>query len=101
MKKLLTLTLLLSSLSLAGSTQAATNPANAAVDNPQIRVQIGRRNRHRRDWNRNRDWNRAYGDRVGYGRTFTRDVQYGRRIYRETYQVRNGRTFLVSRVRLT
>jgi len=100
MKTLLTLTLLLSSLSLAGSTQAATKPAHAAVDNPQIRVQIGRR-RHRRDWNRNRDWNRAYGDRVGYGRTFTRDVQYGRRIYRETYQVRNGRTFLVSRVRLT
>lgn len=93
MKKLLTLTLLLSSLSFVGSTQAATKTAGAVMDNPQIRIQVGRR-RHRRDWDR------AYGERVGYGRTFTRDVQYGRRVYRETYQVRNGRTFLISRVRL-
>jgi hypothetical protein len=96
MKKLLTLTLLLSSLGLAGSTQAATPTNGAAVDNPQVRIRIGRGRRYRR----NRDWDRAYGERVGYGRTFTRDVRYGRSIYRETYQVRNGRTFLVSRVRL-
>jgi hypothetical protein len=96
MKKLLTLTLLLSSLSFVGSTQAATKTAGAVMDNPQLRIQIGRR-RHRRD---RRYWDRAYGERVGYGRTFTRDVQYGRRVYRETYQVRNGRTFLISRVRL-
>jgi len=95
MKKLLTLTLLLSSLGFVGSAQAATKTTGAVVDNPQLRIQVGRR-RHR---NR-RDWDRAYGDRVGYGRTFTRDVQYGRRVYRETYQVRNGRTYLVSRVRL-
>lgn len=93
MKKLLTLTLLLSSLSFVGSAQAATKTAGAVLDNPQLRIQIGRR-RHRRNWDR------AYGERVGYGRTFTRDVQYGRRVYRETYQVRNGRTFLISRVRL-
>jgi hypothetical protein len=93
MEKLLTLTLLLSSLSFAGSAQAATKTAGAVLDNPQLRIQIGRR-RHRRNWDR------AYGERVGYGRTFTRDVQYGRRVYRETYQVRNGRTFLISRVRL-
>lgn len=95
MKKLLTLTLLLSSLGLAGSTQAATATNGAAVDNPQLRIRIGRRDRRR-----HRDWDRAYGERVGYGRTFTRDVRYGRGIYRETYQVRNGRTFLISRVRL-
>jgi len=95
MKKLLTLTLLLSSLSFVGSTQAAPKNTSAALDNPQLRIQIGRR-RHRNG----RDWDRAYGERVGYGRTFTRDVQYGRRVYRETYQVRNGRTFLISRVRL-
>lgn len=93
MKKLLTLTLLLSSLSFVGSAQAATKTVGAVLDNPQLRIQIGRR-RHRRNWDR------AYGERVGYGRTFTRDVQYGRRVYRETYQVRNGRTFLISRVRL-
>jgi hypothetical protein len=93
MKKLLTLILLLSSLSFVGSTQAATKTAGAVMDNPQLRIQIGRR-RHRRDWDR------AYGERVGYGRTFTRDVQYGRRVYRETYRVRDGRAFLISRVRL-
>ena len=96
-KLLLTLTLVLSSLGFVGSTEAATNRSGAASDNPQLRIQIGRR--HRRYRNR-RDWDRAYGERVGYGRTFTRDVQYGRRVYRETYQVRDGQTFLISRVRL-
>src|ERR1043166_109578 len=97
MKKLLTLTFLLSSLSFAGSTQAAPKTTGATGDNPQFRIQIGQRRRHRhRDWDRDR----AYGDRGGYGRTFTRDVQYGRRVYRETYQVRDGQTYLISRVRL-
>ena len=98
MKKLLTLTLLLSSLGLAGSTQAATS--GTTMNNPQVRIRIGQRDRRyrHRDWDRDRD--RAYGERVGYGRTFTRDVRYGRGIYRETYRVRNGQTFLISRVRL-
>lgn len=98
MKKLLTLTLLLASLGLAGSTQAATTNTSNTVDNPQVRIRIGQRDRRYR--HRDYDRNRAYGERVGYGRTFTRDVRYGRSIYRETYQVRNGRTFLISRVRL-
>ena len=98
MKKLLTLTLLLSSFAFVGSSKAANVTTGAAFNNPQVRIQIGRR-RHRRDWDRrNRDW--AYGDRVGYGRTFTRNVEFGRHVYRETYQVRNGRTILISRVRL-
>ena len=98
MKKLLTLTLMLSSLGLVGSANAATKDTGGAAfnNNPQVRIQIGRRYRHRRDWDRDR----AYGERVGYGRTFTRDIQYGRRVYRETYLIRNGRTYLVSRVRV-
>ena len=98
MKKLLTLTLLLSSFAFAGSSKAATVTTGAALNNPQLRIQIGQRRRHRRDWDRDRDW--AYGDRVGYGRTFTRDVELGRHVYRETYQMRNGQTILISRVRL-
>ena len=98
MKKLLTLTLLLSSFVFVGSTKAANVTTGAAFNNPQVRIQIGQRRRHRRDWDRDRDW--AYGDRVGYGRTFTRDVEFGRHVYRETYQVRNGQTILISRVRL-
>jgi hypothetical protein len=48
---------------------------------------------------------RARGDRIGYGRTFTRDVQRGFRLYRETYELRylpNGmtQTVLISRYRL-
>ena len=97
MKKLLTLTLLLSSFAFVPTTQAANVKSGAALNNPQVRIQIGRR-RHRHDWDRDRD--RAYGDRVGYGRTFTRDVRVGFRTYRETYQVVNGRTMLISRVRL-
>jgi len=99
MKKILTLTLLLSSFAFAGSTKAANVTTGAAFNNPQVRIQIGQRRRHRRDWDRDRDdW--AYGNRVGYGRTFTRDVEFGRHVYRETYQVRNGQTILVSRIRL-
>ena len=97
MKKLLViLTLLLSSFAFVPATQAANVKTGAVFNTPQLRIQIG--HRHRRHWERQRDW--AYGDRVGYGRMFTRDVRYGFRTYRETYQVVNGRTMLVSRVRL-
>ena len=98
MKKLLLTILLLSSFGFIGSANSAS-PATPAVGTPQVRIQIGRRRRH---W-RNRDW--AVGERVGYGRTFTRDVQRGWRVYRETYRVRylpNGmtQTMLISRVRI-
>jgi len=93
MKKLLTLALLLSSFVFVPTTQAANKTTGAAFNTPQVRIQIGRR-RHRHDWDR------AYGDRVGYGRTFTRDVRVGWRTYRETYQVIDGQTVLISRVRL-
>ena len=98
MKKLLViLTLLLSSFAFAPLTQAANVTKGAVFNTPQLRIQIGRRRHRRRDWDRD---DRAYGDRVGYGRVFTRDVRYGFRTYRETYQVVNGRTMLISRVRL-
>ena len=98
MKKLiLTFTMLLSSFVFVPATEAANVTKSVALNTPQIRIQIGRR-RNRRNWERRRDW--AYGDRVGYGRMFTRDVRYGFRTYRETYQVVNGRTVLISRVRL-
>ena len=98
MKKLLLIALLLSSFSFIGSSNVAS-AATPAVGNPQVRIQIGQRRRH---W-RNRDW--ARGERIGYGRTFTRTVQRGWRVYRETYQVRylpNGmtQTMLISRVRI-
>jgi len=95
-KTLLIFAMLLSSFAFVPSTQAAEVKSGAVLNAPQLRIQIGRR--HRRNWERRRDW--AYGDRVGYGRTFTRDVRYGFRTYRETYQVVNGRTMLISRVRL-
>ena len=97
MKKLMILALLLSSLAFVPSTHAANVTTGAAFNTPQVRIQIGRR-RHRRNWERRQDW--AYGNRIGYGRTFTRDVRLGFRTYRETYQVVNGRTVLISRVRL-
>jgi len=96
MKKLMILILLLSTFAFVPVTKAADVTTGAAFNTPQVRIQIGRR-RHRRNWER-RD--RAYGDRVGYGRTFTRDVRVGFRTYRETYQVINVRTVLISRVRL-
>ena len=98
MKKLLTLTLLLSSFAFVGSAKAEDVSTGAALNNPQIQIRLGQRRRHRRDWDRDRGW--AYGNRVGYGRTFTRDVELGRHVYRETYQMRNGQTILISRVRL-
>jgi hypothetical protein len=98
MKKLLLTALLLSSFTFIGSSNIAS-AATPAVGNPQVRIQIGQR---RRRW-RNRDW--ATGERIGYGRTFTRTVQRGWRVYRETYRVRylpNGmtQTMLISRVRI-
>lgn len=98
MKKLLTLMLLLSSFVFVGSTKAENVTTSAAFNNPQIQIRLGQRRRHRRDWDRDRG--NAYGDRIGYGRTFSRDVEYGRHVYRETFQIRNGRTVLISRVRL-
>ena len=97
MKKLLTLGLLLSSIVFIGSSNTAS-AAGRAVSKPQVRIELGQQRRYR-----GRGW--ARGNRIGYGRTFTRDVQRGWRIYRETYQVRylpNGytQTVLVSRVRL-
>jgi hypothetical protein len=97
MKKLLTLMLLLSSFAFVPTTKAANVTKGAVLNNPQVQIQIGRR-RHWHRWDRDRDY--AYGDRVGYRRMFTRDVQVGFRRYRETYQVINGRTYLISRVRL-
>jgi hypothetical protein len=98
MKKLLTLMLLLSSFAFVPLTKAANLKTSAALNNPQqLRIQIGHRRyrRHRRDWD---DY--AYGNRVGYGRTWTVDVQRGFRTYRETYQMIDGRRVLISRVRL-
>ena len=99
MKRLGTLILMLASFGFFGSLQQANATTTAAFGKPQVRIELGQR---RRRW-RDRDW--ARGDRIGYGRTFTRDVYRGRRLFRETYQVRrlpNGmtQTFLVSRVRL-
>jgi hypothetical protein len=96
MKKLLLSIALLSSFTFIGSSAAT---AATAVGNPQLRIEVGQR---RRRW-RNRGY--ATGQRIGYGRTFTRDVQRGWRVYRETYQVRylpNGlqQTMLISRVRI-
>lgn len=104
MKKLFASMLTLASLVFVGSNQTAVTNA-ATLGRPQVQIQIGRPRRRYRVY-RQRDWDdRARGDRIGYGRTFTRDVQRGWRLYRETYQVRylpNGmtQTVLVSRVRL-
>ena len=99
MKRLGTLILMLASFGFFGSLQVANATTMTAVGKPQVRIELGQR---RRRW-RNRDW--AYGERIGYGRTFTRDVYRGRHLFRETYQVRrlpNGfrQTFLISRVRV-
>jgi hypothetical protein len=100
MRKLLISMLMLSSFIFVGSSSVSTS--GVAMAKPQVRIQIGPRRRYR-----DRYWNRDYarGDRIGYGRTFTRDVQRGWRLYRETYRVvylPNGvtQTQLVSRIRL-
>ena len=98
MKKILTLILLLSSFASIGVASTNRVTAGTALNTPQVRIELGRRRRHR-----NRGW--AMGERVGYGRMVTRVVQRGWRRYRETYRVRylpNGETqwVLISRVRL-
>ena len=98
MKKLLLSILLAASFGFVGfGTEAKANTA-ATVGTPQIRVQIGERNRR---W-RNRDWRRHR-----YGRTYvqTRMVRRGYATYRETYRIRqfpNGEisSTLISRVRV-
>ncbi len=102
MKKLFAGILTLASFVFVGSWNSTAVANAAAFGKPQVRIQIGQRRYRER---RYRDWDRARGDRVGYSRTFTRDVQRGWRRYRETYQMRylpNGRTqtVLISRVRL-
>ena len=96
MKKILSLTLMLASLTFAASAaDAATSPAGTIAATgiaPQIRVRIGPRRR--------RVWRGPV--RVT---TQTRIVREGRRAWRETYEVRympNGmtRTRLISRVRI-
>jgi hypothetical protein len=104
MKKIFAGIVMLLSLGFVGSLDSANATTTTALGKPQVRIQIVQPRRRYRDW-RYRDWDRARGDRVGYGRTFTRDVQRGYRLYRETYQVRylpNGmtQTVLISRVRL-
>ena len=99
MKTLLATVLTLASFVFLGSWDSSSVASAATMGRPQVRIQIGQPRR------RYRDWNRARGDRIGYGRTFTRDVQRGWRLYRETYQLRylpNGmtQTVLVSRIRL-
>ena len=98
MKKLL-LSLIFLSLCEFGGLSSTAIAATNSVSTPQLRIEVGQR---RRRW-RNRGY--ATGNRIGYGRTFTRDVQRGWRLYRETYQVRylpNGltQTVLISRVRI-
>lgn len=101
MKTLLASILTLASFAFVGSWNSGSVTNAAALVRPQVRIQIDPQRRRHRDW----DWDRARGDRIGYGRTFTRDVQRGWRLYRETYRVRylpNGmtQTVLISRVRL-
>jgi hypothetical protein len=101
MKRLITLTLALASLGFFGLGSNLTTNTEAKALTPQVRIQIGRRNRRWRDENR--------GDRIGYeyGRTVveTRLVQRGWHTYRETYRVTyfpNGQTqtTLISRMRV-
>ena len=104
MKRLLAFALALATFGFVAST-AEVKAAGAAVGvnsssnapAPQWE-QRGRRNRNRRGSR----WNHRGGVRVT---TQTRFVRFGRRLFRETYQVRilpNGRTqtTLISRVRV-
>lgn len=100
MRKLLTLTLALASLGFMGSWSEAKGNALPKT-NPQIRIQIGRRN-HDRDRNR-RDYRER--DLGVWNTTEVRIVHEGWRSYRETYQVRHfpdGKTqmVLISRERI-
>ena len=100
MKKFLSLSmLLLTAIVFVPSAEAKTGTSEiltaSSANAPQIRVQIGRRNRR---------YNRRIANRRVV-RTLTRNVRRGRVLYRETYRVTyrpNGttRTQLISRVRL-
>jgi hypothetical protein len=107
MKRLLAFALALASFGIVAST-AEAKAAGAAVSAgvissanapaPQWQNNRGRRNRNR--WGSR--WNHRGGVHVT---TQTRLVRFGRRLFRETYQVRilpNGRTqtTLISRVRV-
>ena len=99
MKKFLALTLTLASVCLAG----VTTEAKAAVSSNSVAaVNVSKAAPAAVQWNRDRNrWGR---NRVRVT-TQSRLVRVGRRVYRETYQVRylpNGRTMtrLVSRVRV-
>lgn len=100
MKKLLALTLTLASFGFVASSAeaktagAAVSPASSVAANAAA-PQWG--NRDRRGWGRRRNRARVV--------TQTRLVRYGRRVFRETYQIRylpNGgtQTRLISRVRV-
>ena len=85
MKKLLTLTLLLSSFAFAGSSKAANVTTGAALNNPQLRIQIGQRRRHRRDWDRDRWRERRFRERREGCRDVTvRERRDGETIVRQT-----------------
>ena len=103
MKKLLAITLALSSFGFMG--WSTETQASAKVTNPQIRIRIGPQRRRYRD-----NGYRQYGDRDFRDRDFrvateTRVVNYGWHTYRETYRIRylpDGRTetTVISRVRI-
>ncbi len=104
MKKLLTVALMLGTFGFVGAA-SETNANATVVKPPQIRIELGQRNRRYRD---RRRWENR-GDRVGYnyGRTIvqTRLVRRRFHTYRETYRIQyfpNGgaQTTLISRVRV-
>jgi hypothetical protein len=100
MKRLFASILMLASFGLVGLWQPVNANSGPVLAKPQVRIQIGQERRRYRD----RDF-RPSGERVGYGRVFTRDVQRGWHVYRETYRVRYSpyggtETVLVSRIRL-
>jgi hypothetical protein len=108
MKRLLAFALALASFGFVASTAEAKTAGtavsagvNISASAPEPQWQNSRR---RSRWNRrwNRRWNHRGGVRVT---TETRFVRFGRRLFRETYQVRtlpNGRSrvTLISRVRV-
>ena len=93
MKKLLALTLTLASFGFLGLGASEAKASTVTAATPQVRIELGQRNR----------WRRHY--RVRTVRQ-TRIVQRGWRRYRETYLVRyfpNGQmqTTLISRERIS
>jgi hypothetical protein len=103
MKRLLAFALALASLGFVVSPAEAKAAVSAGVVSSANAPEPQWQNRGRRNRNRwGRRWNHRGGVRVT---TETRLVRFGRRLYRETYQVRflpNGRTqtTLISRVRV-